>query len=220
MKKILFSFLFVAFFISIQVALGDPITFDITETPNIPIIKGKASNKPTEIEIAHFDYASSLEGDIIEASISGQWGTKNINKILKLDLYLDDTLLIDFGEYYSGLSKSEKRALKRALKNGEMIELDISIDPEDLEALMDGEASLYLVGKQKSFKSLQLSDITLRIVDPASDEGPGTQPVPDPSVDPVPDGGPSTSPVPEPTTMLLLGSGLIGLWGFRKKFKK
>jgi hypothetical protein len=32
--------------------------------------------------------------------------------------------------------------------------------------------------------------------------------------------GAAKAPVPEPTTMLLLGTGLIGLVGFRKKFKK
>jgi hypothetical protein len=46
---------------------------------------------------------------------------------------------------------------------------------------------------------------------------------PTPFVPPVlPGGGPSDPPVPvsEPTTMFLLASGLLGLWGLRKKFKK
>ena len=43
---------------------------------------------------------------------------------------------------------------------------------------------------------------------------------PDPGPDPDPDPDPMPDPIPEPTTMLLLGSGLIGLVGFRRKFKK
>jgi len=47
---------------------------------------------------------------------------------------------------------------------------------------------------------------------------PGPSPIP-PGPGPIPP-GPGPVPVSEPTTMLLLGPGLVGLWGFREKFKK
>jgi hypothetical protein len=56
--------------------------------------------------------------------------------------------------------------------------------------------------------------------DPGLGPGPGPGPGVDPRLDPDPDPDSNPVPVPEPTTMLLLGSGLAGLWGFRKKFRK
>jgi len=66
--------------------------------------------------------------------------------------------------------------------------------------------------------------------DPGPIPGPGPGPIPGPGPFPGPGPGPSPSPfsdpvpdpvpVPEPSTMLLLGSGLAGLWGLRKKLKK
>jgi len=205
MKKIFFCVLFVAFF-SVQVAFGDTMkNYTFFADPVIPVYKER-SNKPIEDDIATFLYdPNPLPGEITAASISFEWGSTNINKLSQVDLYLNDTLIFDFGEYYSGLDKAEKKALKKALKQGGTVPITITITDEAALAALEDGAILYLFGKPKFFKSLiLLDDITLNITDPPED---------------LPPNGNGT-PVPEPTTMLLLGAGLIGLWGLRKKIKK
>ena len=237
MKKIMAStFLLLLFLIPAQITFGETAIID-NEAANIPIIKGRASFKPQEISIADFNY--TLQGDISSASLGLKWGSKNrlspLWSLSHLDLYLDNILLIDFGQYFKKLDRREKIALMKSLRKQGLINFHADIDQKDFAYLEDGKAELYLVGKPRFFRPLRLGDVTLKIKgETFSDDILGTQPNDAPSIQP---GygpgiqfvdGPGTQPssplgtqsVPEPSTMLLVGSGLLSLWGFRKTFRK
>ena len=220
------TFLLIVFLISAQITFGDPIgetIITVNQTADIPMIKGKASIRPQKISIADFDY--TIQGPISSASLELKWGTKNkwspLWNLSHLDLYLDDILLIDFGQYFKNLRPRDRFALAKSLRKGGMIDLDININPADFDSLKDG-AQLYLVGKPKFFKGLRLDDITLTIVDPVIDNGSGfnltgvflfdltavgTQPNDDPGTQS--NGDPATQSNGDPIVLLDAGPGTL-----------
>ncbi len=202
MRRILFSILFTALLMPAQATFGTPLEEDpelvqiITRSPIIPDIQAGA-NKLIQEQIASFEYDLPEKGEIVSASIQFEWSGKNINKISKLRLYLDDKLVIDFGEYYRGLDKAERKSLKESLRQNGWITFLLDFTEDDFGLLKDEEVFLILDGKPKFFNNLHLSDVTLTIVDPVNGAA-----------------------VPEPSTLILMGISMAGIIGLRRCWKE
>jgi hypothetical protein len=157
------------------------------------------------IHLGDFVLDSLPSQDITSATISGVWSGL-IPQGSHIYLYAGDIQVADIFSTTTG-----KRSRNRTSTNSNNWSYTFSEAEEDAlqgDFLDDGLVNLSIVGSLGALKYLGLGKINFTIVDVLP-----TPPGPSGSIAP-------TNGVPEPTTMLLLGSGLLGLWGARKKFKK